>query len=245
MELVYHEARLIFDAGTGILPLGKNLVKEHVQQIDLFISHLHIDHIGGLPFFDPIYQKDKEITIWAPQGEHRSLEETLKAFFAPEFFPVQLSDLKAKIEFRNMRETGSIQKGDLHVAFHRVNHPSVTCCTKIKTPHQTIAYVTDNEVLRPFTKEQEALVQFLKGCDLLIHECQYFPEEYIQKKGWGHSCLVGALEFVHRVKPKKWLIVHHDPTHTDIDLENLGKKAREVSEVPFEWIRDGHVVELL
>jgi phosphoribosyl 1,2-cyclic phosphodiesterase len=233
LELCYDDIHIVFDAGTGIRSLGKVFVQEKVKKIDLFLSHTHWDHIQGFPFFDPIYQSDVTMTVWSPQSR---CKELFNAVFAPEFFPVQFSDLKAKIQFKVY--DAPVKIGPLTLSFHKVNHPGVTYGFKIQTPHQTIGYVTDNEL------PLDALIDFFKGCDLLIHEAQYFSEEYTKKKGWGHSSLMEVIDFVEKTKARHWLVTHHDPAHTDEDLKRLAKLAHQKSSVPSTWLRDGQIVEL-
>lgn len=248
LELVYDEVHLIFDAGTGIRPLGQGLLKEGRTEIDLFLSHTHWDHLSGFPFFEPIYLADRRLTIWAPQGEGRSCQELFKELFAHEFFPLKLSELKATIQFQTIHEQQTIRKGPITLSFHKVNHPGGAYCFKIQTPHQTIGYISDNELLEPIQEKQASLIAFYKDCDLLIHEAQYFPEEYQDKKSWGHSGLNQATRFVAATGAKKWIISHHDPAHTDVDLKQLAKLAAEPilhqKGIPSEWVRDGQVIEL-
>lgn len=244
LEFLYDTVHLVFDAGTGIRPLGKSLIKENVKNIDLFISHTHWDHIIGFPFFDPIYQSDSNITIWTPPNIGRISKELFNQLLAPEFFPMSLSELKAKLEFKTFDEHLSVKMGPITITFHQVNHPGATFCFKIQTPHQTIGYTTDNELIEPFGKREHSLIEFFRGTDLLIHEAQYFTEEYAKKKGWGHSSLIGAMDFVEKTEAGKWLVCHHDPTHTDADLMELEKLALKKSSVPSEWLRDHQIVEL-
>ncbi|MBS0628957.1 MAG: MBL fold metallo-hydrolase [Verrucomicrobia bacterium] len=244
LELRYDPVHIVFDAGTGIRPLGKILMKDKVTKIDLFLSHTHWDHLLGFPFFELIYQNDVSITIWSPPTTGRSCKELFKELLAPEFFPMRLSELQANLQFKVYSENTPLQMGPITISFHKVNHPGVTYCFKIQTPHQIIGYTTDNELNIPFGKEEKSIIEFFRGADLLIHEAQYFTEEYVQKKGWGHSSLLGAMEFVEKTEAKKWLVSHHDPAHTDEDLVHLSTLALQRSSIPSEWLRDGQVIEL-
>lgn len=244
LELRYEDVHIVFDAGTGIRPLGKTFINEKVKKIDLFLSHTHWDHILGFPFFDPIFQSDVNITIWAPKTGGRSCKELFNELLAPEFFPLQLSELQAKLDFKVFDEHAPVQMGPITLTFHRVNHPGIAYCFKIQTPCQTIGYTTDNELTQPFGDGERSLIEFYRGCDLLIHECQYFSEEYVKRKGWGHSCLLGAMNFVEKTEAAKWLISHHDPAHSDEDLMLLARLALQKSSVSSEWLRDGQIVEL-
>jgi phosphoribosyl 1,2-cyclic phosphodiesterase len=240
LELRYDDTVVIFDAGSGIRPLGHTLA--HEKKIDLFLSHLHWDHIVGFPFFEPLYRKGVHITIWTPQGHGRSPSELFDQLLAPEFFPIHLDQMKAHLEFKTIQEKTPVRLGPLTIDFHKTIHPGVTYCFKIKTPHQTIGYVTDNEI---DLEKQQSFIAFHKNCDYFIHEAQYSVDEYPEKAGWGHSSITNALELVRQVHPSRWLVTHHDPAHTDENLRALAKLAR-TSDLPcpVEWIPDHHMVAL-
>jgi phosphoribosyl 1,2-cyclic phosphodiesterase len=240
LEIRYGETLIIIDAGTGIRPLGLTLRNE--KKIDLFLSHYHWDHLVGFPFFEPIYRKDVKITIWAPRANGRSCRDLFDQLLAKEFFPVHLDEIQATLEFRIIEEKTPVHVGPLTLDFHATHHPGLTYCFKIKTPHQTIGYVSDNEIL---PESQKSLIDFHRGSDLFIHEAQYNPEEYTRKKGWGHSCISKAIHFVSEVHPGKWLVSHHDPEHSDEDLlamEAIAKKSN--LPCPAEWLRDGQIINL-
>lgn len=239
LEVHYEDTCLIIDAGTGIRPLGLTLKNQ--KKIDLFLSHMHWDHIIGLPFFDPLYRKETEITIWAPQGAGRSCRELIDQLLAKEFFPICLDGIEAHLTFKIIQEKHPVHLGPITLDFHRTIHPGEAYCFKIITPHQTIGYATDNEL---HLDKQQHLISFFKRCDYLIHEAQYTPEEYIRKTGWGHSSVPSAIAFVEKVQPAHWLVAHHDPEHTDNQLQELQTRTRSALSCPVEWIGDGHVLPL-
>lgn len=240
LELRYDDTLLIIDAGTGIRPLGDTLLKE--RKINLFLSHTHWDHLIGFPFFAPLYQKDVEITIWAPEGQNRSCRKLFDDLFSQEFFPVPLVHVKAHLEFRVIREKQPVQIGPLTLDFHTTRHPGPTYCFKIKTPRQTINYVTDNDV---GTNVSPSFISFHKGSDIFIHEAQYSTEEYPHKEGWGHSSLSNTIALVNQILPARWFVTHHDPKHTDADLRQFEAFAKGSSlPCPVEWIPDHYVLPL-
>lgn len=261
LEVNYEGTHLLIDAGTGIRPLGHLLDEEGVRKIDLFLGHTHWDHIIGFPFFELIYRKGTQITIWSPAGESRSSREIFKDLLSKDFFPVSLDQVQSQIDFRTIHANSPIQIGPLTIDFHPAHHTELTYCFKIKTPHQTIGYVTDNEMLKGYHGEisqippallepYEALIHFLKGCDILIHEAQYFPEEYLKKVGWGHSSVRNAIALIQRAKPAQWLVTHHDPQHSDADLDRLCHLAKTIlheNRIPLlpEWIEDGRTIQLV
>lgn len=240
LEVRYQDTLVIIDAGTGIRPLGETV---HEKKIDLFLSHTHWDHIIGFPFFEPLYRKGTHITIWAPQGhENRSCRDLFDQVLAYEFFPINLDEMQATLEFKVIEERKPIQLGPLSLDFHTTRHPGLTYCFKIKTPHETIGYTTDNEI---DLEAQKSFIEFHQNCDYFIHEAQYTPDEYQHRKGWGHSSLANVLKLVELVKPKHWLVTHHDPKHTDADLKILAEKARHHNlPCPSQWVADGRIIAL-
>jgi phosphoribosyl 1,2-cyclic phosphodiesterase len=255
---------IIIDAGTGIRPLGLVLQKKNVRKIDLFLSHIHWDHVIGLPFFEPVYHLDAHITIWSLPGNAYSGKQLLDQLFATDFFPVEAEKILGQIEFRTIASKSSIQIGSVRVEHHLTNHPGIACGFRFKfgnsIENQTIGYVTDNEMFKGFhgalselssqdLKPYESFISFFSGCDLLVHEAQYFPEEYRIKMGWGHSSVRNAVAFIQRTLPNRWLVTHHDPTHTDEDLFRLADLAKQLlleHKIPcsVEWVPDGYVIIL-
>lgn len=230
LEVRYGKDMLIIDAGTGIRPLGERLHDE--KKIDIFIGHTHWDHITGFPFFAPIYQKGTEISIWAPVGFERSPKEIFTEMLAHAFFPVRLDDMQANLNFKELRDGDHIQVGQLTIETHYTYHPGHTLCFKIRSPHRTIGYVTDNEMLlgyhghphnigknHPLLEPHLSLISFLRDCDTIIHEAQYFPEEYRKKVGWGHSSISNATVLISATGCHDWVVTHHDPQHSDEDLQ--------------------------
>lgn len=244
LELRYDNHLIIFDAGTGIRPLGESLKNETV--IDLFIGHTHWDHTIGFPFFQPIYEKGIKINIWAPMGVGRTTEQRFDDIFSPEFFPIHLNEIQAELIFKTIQENTPVQIGPLTLDFHPTRHPGNAFCFKIKTPHQTISYITDNEVDIP---SQKSFIDFHNRADIFIHEAQYSQDEYKRKKGWGHSSLNNMFELIEKVKPAHWYITHHDPRHSDKDLKEFASVARRALEekhisCPAQWVPDGFILNL-
>ena len=148
------------------------------------------------------------------------------------YFPIRLDEMRARVEFRELRDHEPISIGNTSVECHFLNHPGATAGFKIVTPQKTIAYITDNEVLlgyhghpnhidlgHPLMAAHLGLIEFLKGCDLIIHEAQYFPKEYYNKIGWGHSSMANATILLKYTGCKDWIITHHDPSHSDSVLQ--------------------------
>lgn len=222
---------VIFDAGTGIRPLGYKILEMGVKTVHIFLGHTHWDHIIGFPFFEPLYHPDFTIHIWAPEGFGRSTKDLFTQLLAYEFFPIRLEELQANLVFHQILDTTPVELGNLTIDFHYTFHPGVTFGFKIKTKRRTIGYVTDNEMLigyhghpnniqedSPELDGHRSLIRFFEGCDLIIHEAQYTPQEYKEKVGWGHSSISNAAILLKYCKSPEWFITHHDPKHTDHEL---------------------------
>jgi len=232
LEVRHGDDLIIIDAGTGIRQLGDLIDLDDNQTIHLFVSHTHWDHITGFPFFNPLYKKTCDVVVWAPVGFEKSTKELFTSMLAYAYFPVRLDEMKAKVTFKELRDDRPVSIGDLIIDCHFTNHPGPTVGFKIKAPNKTIGYITDNEVLlgyhghpnkihrkHPLLEPHLGLIDFLKDCDLVVHEAQYFPEEYYRKTGWGHSSIPNATVLLKYTGVNEWLVTHHDPNHNDSDLQ--------------------------
>ena len=261
LEVRYGDAHIIIDAGTGIRQLGEFIKLNKIDTpIHLFLGHTHWDHIIGFPFFEPIYHPNTQITVWSPASQGRSCKEVFNDLLSSELFPIRLDQVRANVEFRTSQQKTPIEVPPLSIDFHMTHHPGVSYCFKIKTPNQIIGYVTDNEMLQGYhgpinqvpkdlLEPHLDLIEFLAPCDILIHEAQYSAEEYLQKEGWGHSSVPNAVVLLQKTRVSQWYITHHDPRHTDADLDflqTIGKKTLKEQQIACraEWIKDMHQIEL-
>ncbi|MBS0629760.1 MAG: response regulator [Verrucomicrobia bacterium] len=228
LEVRHGDDLIIFDAGTGILPLGQAIDTTKHKTIHLFISHTHWDHITGFPFFDPVYNPNVHLVIWTPVGFEKSTKELLTEMLAYDYFPVRLEDMKAKLSFNDLRDGHSVSIGNIKIDCHYAYHPGATLCFKIHIAGKTYGYATDNELFlgyhgnpnnlgpdHPLIKSQQSLIDFYKNTDVLIHEAQYTQEEYEKRVGWGHSSVANAAILCKYAQITEWIVTHHDPKHTD------------------------------
>jgi phosphoribosyl 1,2-cyclic phosphodiesterase len=206
---------VILDAGTGIRPLGLSL-HEMPEQVDLLLTHLHLDHVEGLGFFGPLFCSDSTITIWGPPQEGTSLAEWIAGYLSPPFFPRRFEELPSKIEFVELGEE-TWQLDGLTVTTERVTHPGTTLGYRLEEEGRTFTYIPDNELgLKP-----DAGAELAAGADLLFHDAQYTPDEYGSRVGWGHSSIDDVATYLTAMKPGKSVMFHHDPAHSDDFLESM------------------------
>lgn len=235
LEVRHGEDLIIFDAGTGILPLGKELAKTKCKTFHIFLSHTHWDHITGFPFFEPVYDPEVQVVIWSPVGFEKSTKELFTEMLAYAYFPVRLEDIRAKISFNDLRDGHPVSIGDITVDSTYAFHPGSTLCFKIHVAGKTYVYATDNELFlgyhgnpnavgkdHPLAQSHQSLIEFFSGCDTWIHEAQYTPLEYQRRVGWGHSSISNAVIMCRFAGIEEWIVTHHDPKHTDeLLLEKL------------------------
>ncbi len=244
---------LIFDAGSGIIPLGQDLVKEFFQKDDslskwtthLFFTHMHIDHLIGFPYFAMLYMPKSEINFIAPRILDYDLKEVLDTFVHPPFFPVSLADLPFEGHYHHMAENRVVYfYSDRFEVTKATAEPTegwrarVSCLRnfmhpkggsffyKIETPAgNKVVIASDTE---GFVGGDQRLVNFAKDAELLFHDAQYTFEEYQKFQGFGHSTYHMACEVAKQAGVKKLLLIHHDPSHDDEALDAIQAEARKI-----------------
>lgn len=228
---------LVLDAGTGIRPLGSSL-PPGLRRVDVLLTHLHMDHIQGLGFFGPLYRSDLEVHIWGPASTTQSLRTRLTRYLSPPLFPVHLRDLPCKI-FLHEVPCGDFHIGPFSISSALVCHPGPTVGYRIATDEASIAYIPDHEPALGMENVPDEPAwtsghDLASGVDMLIHDAQYSNEEYHQRIGWGHCSVEQAVQFATLAKVKRLLLFHHDPAHSDHEVERILHAASLSLRPPFE-----------
>jgi phosphoribosyl 1,2-cyclic phosphodiesterase len=219
---------LVLDAGTGIRRLGTTLPRS-LRRLDILLTHLHMDHLQGLGFFAPLRNPEIEVHIWGPASPTLSLSKRLMRYLSPPLFPVRLRELPCQLVLHEV-PCDDFEIGEFHISSALVCHPGPTVGYRIASAHATLTYLTDHEPALgaprfPMAKEWTSGYALAAGVDLLIHDAQYSSEEYTHCIGWGHSSLQHAITFANLAAVKHVVLFHHDPTHTDADLDRLCAEA--------------------
>ena len=217
----------IFDCGTGLRTLGHNLRREFADRpvaAHVFVSHFHWDHIQGIPFFGPLYDKPENRFIFHSSSRTRSLKRVMEAQMAAPYFPVDMTEMKAQRDFYDIEE-GRVSMDDLTVQTMWLNHPQGCMGFRLETNEGIVVYATDNE---PGDAAFDQNVRRLAaGADVLIYDAQYLPEEYAaRKRGWGHSHWREAINVVMESGAKELVLYHHDPDHDDACIDKVVRDAR-------------------
>ena len=219
---------LILDAGTGIRNLGLSLPRAE-QKIHILLTHLHLDHIQGLMFFAPAFWPESEITIWGPASPEASLQDRVARYISAPLAPVEVRELPSQVSFREA-EAMQWEIGPATVSAQAVTHRGPTLGYRIEDNGTTLCYIPDHEpgLGAPLAELEDDWIsgfELASDAELLVHDCQYTDEEYPNHLGWGHCPIADALAFARRVAARKLLLFHHDPLHTDEDLDGIAKEV--------------------
>jgi phosphoribosyl 1,2-cyclic phosphodiesterase len=252
VEVEVDGRRLIFDAGTGIIPLGKELCNDSVSTLTtyVFLSHTHIDHVMGLCFFEPLLTPTSHSFILGPGANRTALARSLRQLTHSHLFPVSLDELKGKKEIislagdETIRFTGSGGRPAVKMGSaangNGAGELRVTTCKSFAHPlngvmlyrvhfkNKSFVYATDIEQQKGGYPE---IIEFARGVDLLIHDAQYRRDEYVSRvkprKGWGHSTVETATDVAKKAGVKRLVLFHHEPTHDDNTMKKIERMARQ------------------
>ena len=227
---------LIFDAGTGIKVLSNHLMAKNRPLIGakIFISHPHWDHINALPFFVPLYIQGNEIEICGPAHGDITMRELISGQMDGVYFPINIKEFSATVSFRDLMEE-EFEISDIKIKTMLLNHPGQCLGYRVEYKTRCICYITDNELYpesSQFYNEfyLKQLCEFVKDSDALIIDCTYNDEEYGSKFGWGHSAVTQVVDLADRAGVKTLHLFHHDPDHTDADIDRIVETAQSILE---------------
>lgn len=272
VEVKINNQLIILDAGTGIIETGEDLTREHILSGDttedrapinatLILSHIHQDHIQGLPFFSPAFIRTTNLEVFGPDTSKEKLKDTLSVLLFDKGFPVSLEEIQGRINFHSfsqrqvliIKQSGEhilidapdIKKTDIKdddiiiTAYKTAAHPKNGClCIKIHYKNKTLVYATDKEC---YVGSDKKFIEFAYGADVLIHDAQYTHQDYISpvmpKQGYGHSTFNMAIETAKLAKAKKLYFFHYDPSYDDNVLDMLNKDFQNMT-VDFNFSKE-------
>ncbi len=252
VEIRAGERTIILDAGTGIIPLGRELARtKRAGEILLLFSHLHHDHTQGFPFFVPAYMPSAKLHIYGPDGTHESLKNVLERNQSSETFPVSLRDMASSKDIQAVRESQivvwdvegvrAVESGSpvgdeaVVICIHKsYAHPGGVYVYRITWRGKSVVYATDTE---GYIGTDRKLAQFARDADVLIHDAQYLEEHYRGQlvgfpstQGYGHSTVTMACEVAAAAEVDKLVLFHHDPSYDDAMIAGMERTAKSLFE---------------
>ncbi|HUG08808.1 MAG TPA: MBL fold metallo-hydrolase [Acidimicrobiia bacterium] len=228
VELLCAGGRIIvLDGGSGIRAMASNA--DATTRVDILLSHLHMDHVQGLPFFTPLLDPEVEIHVWGPVSITRTLRERITRYLSPPLFPVRVRELP-NVTFHDVLP-GTFELGTIQVTADLISHPGATLGYRLEEHGSVLTYMPDHEPALgnadfPDSPEWTSGFALAEGADVLIHDAQYDDAEYEAKVGWGHSSTSHLRAFAEMTRPRRLVTFHHDPGHTDTDLDALHEGLR-------------------
>ncbi len=213
---------LVIDMGTGARELGRQLRGEFEPPLDVSIlfSHLHMDHIQGFPFFDPIYDATTRAHIYSPRPEDATARQFLAWHMAFPWFPVDLDKLESDLEFVDVPPGEAFDVGPVRVSTCPIPHPGGAMAIRIDHRGHSFVHASDLEVGEG--GPPEPLVELARGADILSFDSTYLPGvEYEQHRGWGHSTWRDGVAVADAAGVGTFVAFHHDPSHDDDLMDDL------------------------
>jgi len=219
---------IVLDLGTGLRFFGETLPLDGSFRAHALVTHLHWDHVQGLPFFTPVHIPGSRFDIYGPMQENGlEMDEAFEEFMRPPYFPVRVADLAGDIAFHSLAE-GDHAIGDAKVRVRNVPHVGPTVGYRVELRGHTVVYISDHQ--QPLDGGFDIAPQVLElcdGADLLIHDAQYTPEEFVMKAHWGHCTVDYALHIANEAGVRRLALFHHDPGHDDAFLDRVLRETQE------------------
>jgi len=239
--------RVLIDLGTGITELAKELMGtefgQGAGQLQVLLTHTHLDHIQGLPFFIPLFIRGNRITVLGHESEDLRLVEVFQGQLNPHYSPLYgLENLAAGVQFDPIQPGSSLPVEGFEVSAVLLPHGGMeTLAFRVAADGHAVAFMSDVEYLDGPTPEALALA---KDADLLIHDSMFGDEEYDTRKGWGHSSVSTAIDVAQRAGAGKLALFHHSPDATDAVIDARVESAQARTDFPVFGAREGAKLEL-
>jgi len=224
------ELPLIIDLGTGLRALG-----DHLQaplsatgaplRANVLLSHLHYDHVLGLPFFSPMRHPDAVVDVYGPAQED-GLGETLASMVRPPFFPVHMAQFQGTFRFHELGETDDVAIGAVKVKVRSIPHIGRTLGFRLEADDRVLAYLSDHQAPLDLRTVDPNVLELCDGADLVLHDAQYTEDEFAALPDWGHSTANYAVRVARESGAKRLALYHHDPAHSDDEIDRMLEEAR-------------------
>jgi phosphoribosyl 1,2-cyclic phosphodiesterase len=236
-------APIVFDLGTGLRPYGTRWSAngkdpeagpaEHVDESfrgAVLLTHLHWDHVQGLPFFTPLHREGATVDIYGPRQAEGPLGEVFAEMMRPPFFPILPTQLAADVRFHDTGED-DFPVGVAKVRSRWVRHVGPTLGFRVDWHGVSVAYIPDHGPGccpdDPDDYVPNEILELCDGVDLLIHDAQFTPVEYEPKRHWGHCTIDYAVHVARESGARRLALFHHDPGHGDDELDFLARVAQD------------------
>jgi phosphoribosyl 1,2-cyclic phosphodiesterase len=219
------EEPILFDLGTGLRPYGSACAKDGSFAGTALVTHIHWDHVQGLPFFSPIHVPGSRLDVYGPDQEEGPLGEVFGQLMRPPFFPISSAQLGGTVRFFGVTED-QLSIGSRKVTVRPVPHKGPTVGYRVEGARSSVTYISDHQAPLSLDTVADSVLELADGVDVLIHDAQYTREEFARKCDWGHCTVDYALLVARTAGAKRLVLFHHDPWHSDDDIDRLAAELR-------------------
>lgn len=220
---------VVLDLGTGLRQWGQTLPRDGTFSGSALVTHLHWDHVQGLPFFAPILAAGARLDIYGPAQEGESLDSAFHRFVCPPYFPVTIEQLYGQITFHDVADT-DVGLGDAKVRVRSVPHVGATNGYRVEMGGASVAYLSDHQMPHDGVhRVGDDVLELCDGADLVIHDAQFTRPEFEEKYYWGHCTVEYAVFVAQEAGAKRLALFHHDPAHSDDQIDGILAQAREAA----------------
>ena len=236
IEVRCGDTLMIFDAGTGIVELGEDLMhrRSNAENNDrkitghIFISHFHWDHIEGFPFFVPVHVPGNEFDVYGIPQLEKTINTTLRNQMAEPNFPITVDDFAATLRFHDLDSGNTVELNGIKIIVGELNHPGGCMCYRLECDEKVFVYASDTEHC---VERDPTLITFARDADILVYDGMYAPEQYlglwdnVSRESWGHSTWEAAVSIAEAANIKHLILFHHG--NDDSIIEEMQASARE------------------
>jgi phosphoribosyl 1,2-cyclic phosphodiesterase len=231
---VVGEPPLILDLGTGLRALGDRLEGSlrfagRPLRATALLSHLHYDHVLGLPFFAPMRDPGAVLDVHGPSQEGEPLHDVLSEIVKPPFFPVHMADFRGQLRFHDLDGPADFSVGSIRVKAHSIPHIGHTLGYRLEAEGRALTYISDHQAPLDRVSVDKEVLELCDGADLVIHDGQYSDEEFLRLSDWGHSTPAYAVLVAREAGAHRLSLFHHDPSHSDKEIDRLVGHARRLA----------------
>jgi phosphoribosyl 1,2-cyclic phosphodiesterase len=222
---VADEDPIVFDLGTGLRAFGDTQPTDGSFKGTALVTHIHWDHVQGVPFFPPADRIGAQLDIYGPRHPEGPLAEVFDQFMRPPYFPVRFAQLRGRYRFHDVDDE-ILAVGNAKVMVRPVPHTGPTVGYRVTWDGATVAYISDHQAPPDLDSVPEGVLELAADADVLIHDAQYTRAEFAEKAHWGHCTTDYALRVAQKARAKTLVLFHHDPAHDDIEMDRLLAETR-------------------